>query len=177
MKLIAKMFNLLIICSVVAYTAYHWDSIKAAEQLKHISTQDRYCLAQNIFFEARNQTVKGQVAVAWVTLNRVTSKRYPNTICAVVTQAQLDSRGIPLRNRCQFSWYCDGRSDKIPSNVVAQRAWSNAQLIANAVLQAWAEGQPSPIGSATMYHADYVNPYWSASYERVSIVDSHIFYE
>lgn len=177
MKTMAKLFNMLIICFVVGFTSYHWNTIRAQEQLRHISKEDRYCLAQNIYFEARNQTVEGQVAVAWVTLNRVTSKQYPNTICSVVRQAKLDKQGNPIRHQCQFSWYCDGRSDRISSSAVAQRAWKDAQLIANAILQAWAEGQISPIGDATMYHADYVNPYWSASYTLVHKIDNHIFYE
>ena len=68
------------------------------------------CLALNIYFEARDQPLNGQVAVAEVTLNRVTSKKHPNTICGVVKQS--NSKG------CAFSWYCDGKSD-IPREKIA----------------------------------------------------------
>ena len=62
------------------------------------------CLALNIYFEARNQPTSGQIAVAEVTLNRVASRNYPNTVCGVVKQSN--------KNGCAFSWYCDGKSDK-----------------------------------------------------------------
>jgi N-acetylmuramoyl-L-alanine amidase len=61
------------------------------------------CMALNIFFEARSEPIQGQIAVAEVTLNRVASDDYPNTICEVVLQE--NSQG------CQFSWWCDGKSD------------------------------------------------------------------
>ena len=83
------------------------------------------CLATNIYFEARGQTIKGQIAVAMVTLNRVADKAFPKTICEVVYQ------GRPSRGKCQFSWYCDGKSDKIPKNSPEKRI---AMLIAITVM-------------------------------------------
>ena len=78
------------------------------------------CLAMNVYHEAKNQPFEGQVAVAQVVLNRVEDKRFPNTICEVVEQGPvyeswktrnddtLDPIYWPVKNRCQFSWYCDG---------------------------------------------------------------------
>ena len=76
------------------------------------------CLSLNVYFEARNQPVAGQVAVAQVTMNRVADPRYPDTVCEVVYDHK------------QFSWYWDGKSDR----PVEEEAWEQAQLIASAVL-------------------------------------------
>jgi spore germination cell wall hydrolase CwlJ-like protein len=72
------------------------------------------CLAMNVYHEARNQSFIGQVAVAQVVMNRVKDNRFPNDVCEVVTQGQTYSwkPDVPIRNRCHFSWYCDGKSDK-----------------------------------------------------------------
>lgn len=74
------------------------------------------CLATNIYFEARGEPVKGQIAVAMVTLNRVNDGRFADTVCGVVYQGEINSKGKPIRGRCQFSWYCDNRSDSVPSD-------------------------------------------------------------
>jgi len=79
------------------------------------------CLALNIYHEARNQPVAGQIAVSEVVLNRVADSKYPNTICEVVYQAKYKKgSNLPIRNQCQFSWYCDGKSDK-PTDIDAYR--------------------------------------------------------
>ena len=84
------------------------------------------CLTKNIYFEAKNQSIAGQLAVALVVINRVKDKRFPKTICDVIyegpTYESWKTRQIPdlpkesrkyypRRDRCQFSWYCDGKSD------------------------------------------------------------------
>ena len=85
------------------------------------------CLAKNIYFEARNEPFAGQLAVALVTLNRVYDDTFPNTVCDVVYQGIHTNDGFPKRNRCQFSWYCDGASDEIRNLV----AFNTTQKIAN----------------------------------------------
>ena len=72
------------------------------------ATKQRECLARNIYFEARNEPFAGQFAVAMVTLNRVHDEQFPNSICEVVYQGLHWPSGHPKRDRCQFSWYCDG---------------------------------------------------------------------
>ena len=155
----------------------HANEATAQERLSVVSDADRHCLAQNIFFEARNQSTLGQVSVAWVTLNRMESERFPNTICGVVRQGRQDANGNMIRNQCQFSWYCDGKSDRIPNNVIAQRAWEDAQLVADVVLLDWARQELSPVENAKFYHAEYVTPYWADEFTVVAQIDSHIFYE
>ena len=81
-------------------------------------TEDLNCLALNIYFEARSEPLDGKLAVGHVVLNRAADKRYPNKICEVVKQG-----GEKRRNKCQFSWWCDGRSDR-PRDL---QAWKESQ--------------------------------------------------
>ena len=70
------------------------------------------CLALNIYFEARNQPVMGQIGVSMVVLNRVNSTDYPDNVCDVIYQGKHSKiTGMPFRHKCQFSWYCDGLTD------------------------------------------------------------------
>ena len=167
-KALAHTANIAALCTLVAFGAVQLNiaPAEAQEAMLTVSDDDMYCLQQNIFFEARNQSRIGQVAVAWVTLNRVDATRYPSNICDVVWQ------------RKQFSWTHDGKADTPSDNVLEQRAWEDARLIAEVVVIDWltAETRRSPIEDATMYHANYVDPYWASSYDHVVTVDTHIFY-
>jgi len=132
------------------------------------------CIAQNVYHEARSESILGMRAVAWVTLNRVDSEDYPDSPCAVVRQAKKDTQGNPIRNKCQFSWFCDGKKD-----VVADKeAWRLSNVIANMVARNYAWRRPvDPTDGAIMYHATYVDPYWTAAYERTTRIDQHVFYK
>lgn len=136
------------------------------------AARQHHCLAMNIYHEARNEGLTGQRAVAWATLNRVESPKYPNTICEVVYQAELNENGIPLRNKCQFSFYCDGKPDTVDDLA----AWNVAAGIAYEVMNRYGK-ETDPTNGAIMYHADYVTPYWASSYEKQARIDSHIFYK
>lgn len=132
---------------------------------------EQHCLALNIYHEARGESEEAQLAVAHVTLNRVASSRFPNSICGVVKQAQRDSTGKIIRHRCQFSWFCDGASDT-PKEA---EAWHRAQRLAKTAVQWHAVGEDFSRG-ATHYHADYVSPYWASSFKRTVKIDKHLFY-
>lgn len=121
------------------------------------------CLAQAVYFEARSEPLEGQLAVAQVILNRVSDKRFPDNICAVVFQNER------LRHRCQFSFACDGRSDQ-PYN---RRAWSIAKKISIVALTG--EWQDLSF-RATHYHAEYVSPYWQARMHQTAQYGRHKFY-
>lgn len=129
------------------------------------------CLALNIYHEARDQPFIGQVAVAQVVMNRVKDDRYPDNVCDVVMQGPTYSwtEDFPVRNRCQFSWYCDGKSDKPKDNT----AWEKARLIAHGVyngnLDDFVEG-------STHYHAVYVRPEWAETKVPVVQIQDHVFY-
>ena len=122
------------------------------------------CLALNIYFEARGESQQGQHAVGHVVMNRVANRHYPDTICKVVQQG-----GEQQLNRCQFSWWCDGRSDK-PLN---QEAWRNALESAYTIYLGYSK---DPTDGALWYHAVYVNPYWSNTLTLGKKIGHHIFY-
>ena len=78
--------------------------------LNEHTVEETYCMSLNIYYEARGESWRGKTAVAHVTLNRVKHEKYPNTVCGVVLQAKL-WKGNPIRDMCQFAWYCDGKSE------------------------------------------------------------------
>ena len=123
------------------------------------------CLAEGIYFEARGEPRRGQVAVAQVIMNRVNHDEFPDTICSVVYQNQ------HWRNRCQFSFACDG----VPERVTERAAWDMAEDVARQVL----EGRDliDTITESTHYHATYVRPRWAPRMIRLDRVGLHVFYK
>ena len=135
---------------------------------------ERYCLAQNIYFEAANQPFAGRVAVANVAVNRSNDAQFPSTICDVVYQSKLRENWkgnmVPIRNKCQFSWYCDGKSDEPTDSTT----WMESLHIADLVIS----GKMPDITSGSLwYHADFVQPYWAPYLTEVVTIDNHIFYK
>ena len=130
------------------------------------SASELKCLATAIYFEARGEPEEGQVAVAQVVLNRLKNPAYPNTICGVVFQNK--SR----RNRCQFSFACDGR----PERITDMGSWKKAQDVAKRMVEDQADTFIAEVGSATHYHATYVHPKWANTMKRVGRIGLHVFY-
>ena len=129
------------------------------------------CLALNTYHEAKNQSMIGQVATAQVVMNRVADSRYPNTVCEVVKQGpKYKGSDIPVRHKCQFSWFCDGKSD-LPKN---EKAWKTAQDVAFLVL--YDKIKLDVTEGATHYHATYVKPSWAKTKKRTTRIEKHIFY-
>ncbi|MEM7302442.1 MAG: cell wall hydrolase [Pseudomonadota bacterium] len=122
------------------------------------------CLAVGIYFEARGEPIRGQAAVAQVILNRVKNPKYPNSICGVVYQNK------NWRNRCQFSFACDGIRDRVRST----KLWKQSQKVAADVTagKVWIK----EVGSSTHYHATYVRPRWAKRLKRMKKIGRHIFY-
>ncbi|HAW06188.1 MAG TPA: cell wall hydrolase [Saprospirales bacterium] len=135
---------------------------------------EAYCLALNMYFEAGNQPTAGKIAVSQVVQNRVSNLNYPDTICGVIYQAKWfeNWRGttVPVRNMCQFSWFCDGLPD-VPEDSFT---WEKSYRLAERIL--WGEFGDITEGS-THYHADSVHPYWADSLENTVIINNHIFYK
>ena len=121
------------------------------------------CLAQAVYFEARGESDAGQRAVAHVVLNRVKDRRYPQSVCGVVFQNE------HLKNRCQFSFACDGRSDR-PHDIAA---WRRSLEVA---LQTLAGVGEDVTKASTHYHARYVAPTWAPTLVETARVGQHIFY-
>lgn len=128
---------------------------------------DIKCLALNIFHEARSESKKGQRAVASVTLNRVASKHYPNTICDVVYEKRWDR--IRKRYVGAFSWTEFDQPPRLKS-----KAWYKAWKIAEA---AYAEKDKKQLKGALFYHAKYIKPSWARKKKPVAKIGSHIFYK
>ena len=155
-----------------------------------IANREANCLALNVYYEARSDNLAGMYAVSDVVLNRVRDSRYPNTICEVVYQGPVkeswktrkdpnlpeeERKYNPVRNMCQFSWYCDGKSDK-PKH---KGKWENSLSVASLVL-AYKENIKDIaflLDGATHYHADYVFPEWRKSKQKIVQIGNHIFYK
>lgn len=136
-----------------------------------MSYDDLFCMATNIYHEARSESLSGQIAVGSVVLNRVKNKGFPNTICEVVLQAKKDKIGNPIINMCHFSWYCDGLSDKIANIVIFKD-------IAELSMQIIFGDFPDNTGGALHYYnPNLANPYWKDAYNYIITIDSHDYYD
>jgi hypothetical protein len=127
-------------------------------------TKAEKCLANAVYFEARSEPVRGQIAVAQVVLNRAFSSFYPEDICGVVYQ------NANRHLSCQFTFACDG----IPDVVTEPAEWERAKRIAREALDGklWLK----EVGKSTHYHASYVYPYWVRSMRRLTRIGLHTFY-
>ena len=138
---------------------------------------ESYCLAENVYHEARNQPKVGQMAVMSVTLNRVNDPRYPNTICGVTKQGPTrpswkdETVMIPIKHRCQFSWYCEGKSDRIHD----METFNSIYLFTSGLVDGTITLLDVTDG-ATHYHADYVEPDWAKTKTKTIEIEDHIFY-
>jgi len=146
--------------------------LETSQIVKQLSQKDLDCLAKNVYFEAGNQSVAGQVAVALVTLNRTTHPMFPSSICKVVSQGSMEA-GKPTGRRCQFSWFCNGKSNE-PNR--KSDTWAQAVRVAIDAHTMFHKGFDITNG-ATHFHATYVNPGWSKVLTKVARIDDHIFYK
>jgi hypothetical protein len=142
--------------------------------LNKTARQEVECLAQNIYFESAMEPVEGQIAVAFVTLNRMKSGQFPNTYCDVVKQKTYFERYVV----CQFSWYCEDK----PLAILRSKGLTtdNNALYNNIVglsLNFYLnhKDMKDPTKGALFYHADYVSPGWP-NMRRTAYIGRHIFY-
>ena len=134
--------------------------VTAAEQTKQLE-----CLTRNIYWEAASEPFEGKVAVAQVTLNRMQSGKFANSVCGVVHQKNVFYEKVV----CQFSWYCENNHKVKP---VHKPMWRESEEVAKKVLL---EGFRLPsLHNALYYHADYVNPGWK--HPKIEKIGRHIFY-
>jgi spore germination cell wall hydrolase CwlJ-like protein len=133
----------------------------AAERLKALE-----CLTRNIYWEAAGESFEGKVAVAQVTLNRVESERFPNTVCGVVYQKNVFYERVV----CQFSWFCEANHRFRPVHAAMYR---ESEEVAKKVLL---EGFRLPsLREALFYHATYIQPGWRNT--KITTIGQHIFYK
>lgn len=127
------------------------------------SLQDEHhCLALALYWEARGESRRGMVAVGWTILNRAQSRDFPATPCAVVYQGG-------QRPPCQFSWWCDGKSDR-PRD---RDSWIQARVVAAELL---VDPPPDPTGRALFYHSTRIGVPWTRKRTRTARIGNHIFY-
>jgi spore germination cell wall hydrolase CwlJ-like protein len=119
------------------------------------------CMARNIYFEAGIEDRKGKIAVANVTMNRLKSRHYPDSVCRVVYQRN--------RKSCAFSWTCDAKSNRPPNNALYRESLQVARLALSGALR-------DVTGDADHYHADYVKPRWRKHDKLSARIGRHIFY-
>lgn len=135
-----------------------------------VDPQELICLAENIYYEARNQGPTGMIAVGYVTKNRVLSPRWDGTYCGVVYDGKKEN-GEYVLNKCQFSWVCDGRQDVV-HNIPK---WNEVKDLAEKVITGEV---PDPTNKATFYHTTDIEPWWAASPTKLHTVTikDHKFY-
>jgi len=144
----------------------HAQAVQEMARQQHLY-KELNCLTRNIYYEARGESHEGQLAVAQVTLNRVESGMFPNSICGVVNERYW----VKGREICQFSWRCDSTANLslivADSNPIYQLAW-------NAVRDY--HRLDVVTHDTYWFHANYVKPRWRKFKERVAQIDTHIFY-
>lgn len=128
--------------------------------------QNVLCLAKNVYYEARGEPAEGQYAVAEVTMNRLASSRYPDSVCAVVHEKRWDA--IRKRHVGAFSWT---EFYSVPEPEGA--AWAQARKVAEDVFY---KRTPPVLDGATFYHATYIQPSWARKQERIARIGRHVFY-
>ena len=121
------------------------------------------CLARTLYWEAKGADAEDMAAVASVVLNRLEHDGFPDTICGVVKQ------GVETK-ACQFSWWCDGRSDQVEE---AQR-YDIAKEIARKALN---QQLKDPTGGALYFHDRNVHPQWAKAYRRTAETTHFLFYK
>ena len=126
-------------------------------------TLDEYCLALNIYFEARGEPYIGKLAVAEVTTRRVYKEKWGKSYCEVI-----------FSNK-QFSWTNESLFKSYELN---KKAWTEAQKVARMYYELYKNKENTNIvPGACFYHANYVKPYWSRKFTKIKRIDNHIFYK
>ena len=152
------------------------------------------CMAENIYFEGRAEPMMGKVAIGKVVMNRIESDRHPNDICGVVHEGphreswktrgkdvpEQDRKFFPIRNKCDFSWYCDGKKDivwvsymdgtPIDSNATAWRDSINVALFVMT-----GELRDVTNGADHYYNYNISNPYWVGAMDETAVIGNHRF--
>ena len=154
------------------------------------------CMAENIYFEGRAEPMVGKIAIGHVVMNRIEDLRFPDTICGVVKQGPVreswktkkdpslkdnERKFYPIKNRCQFSWWCDGQKDIvwatymngeiIESNMTA---WRDSIHVALFIMNGDYTNDPTA-GAVFYYNPHIANPSWGRIYEETAMIGNHRF--
>jgi spore germination cell wall hydrolase CwlJ-like protein len=147
-----------------------------------VDPEQAYCLAENIYYEARNEDIKGQFAVASVTLNRANDARFPNTICGVVKYTAISRSSKKLV--CAFSWYCenDKKGREIPvrnkDGTVNQQVVDQFQIASIVAITVLGGNVSDNTRGATHFHNPYISsPAWRNEMTKTMAIGNHTFYK
>lgn len=153
------------VISIPHHTQFHFNK----HNVDSFTRKQVECLASNIYFEGRNQSDRGKIAIGLVTMNRVVSNKFANSVCSVVEQR--------AKGTCQFSWWCDAklRARALARRFVEQDSYDEIHRIAAWIYFYYNRIEDITHG-ATFYHATYVQPRWKNVEQTVRIGD-HIFYK
>lgn len=155
-------------------------AVLALHAPSEVTEEQAYCMAMNVYHEARSEPVAGQVQVAHATMARVHDQRYPNNVCDVVLSSRKDSMGVPKKYMCAFSWFCDGKSDDI--NFYTKKGklikldvknFTDAAVISVAVM----DGKVPDIcdGANFYYNPKAADPKWARYYIKQCTIGDHVF--
>lgn len=139
---------------------------KVLDLARMVSEKDLICLADNIFFEAGNQSDLGKKAVGYVTINRLLSNNFASDLCGIVYQRSAHA--------CQFSWVCKHRSIR-QRKVKEADMWQRSLSVAHEIVYSYSPHH-DPTYGALFFHADYVSPPWSRRFFATTVINNHIFY-
>jgi spore germination cell wall hydrolase CwlJ-like protein len=166
---------------MINYAPYNLNNI-------NVDAEQALCLAQNVYHEAKGETLAGKSAVAHVTLNRVKHPKYPNNICDVVHQADYRTKWngnkVPVIARCQFSWYCDGKADTIHIVYMTgdrkykpigpnMEAWKQSVQVALLSMKGITIDPTS--GATHYYNHNISSPSWGSAYPVSAQIYNHTF--
>ena len=135
-----------------------------------LSEKELDCLANNIFYEAGMESEKGQLAVAFVTLNRTSKKGFPSTVCGVVKEQK-------VKGACQFSWYCDPSKSNMRLRLIDPETYRRVARIARmaAIYKENIKGS-DPTHGALYFHNAESDRQWTTGLKMTGKIGNHFFY-
>ena len=170
MKYLVKVVSAILIAVSSTFLFATTNIVLADAEKRIIDKNEIECLALNIYFETRAVSLADAIAVSDVVMNRINSARYPNTVCEVVKQGHKHPNGAMKRHQCQFSWFCDGKSDE----PLDTDTFYESYIVAQDVLMG---KYPDITEGATHYHNLWVEPYWADTLNETVQITHHIFYK
>lgn len=150
-------------------------SAPVAELPDNVNLKQVECLATAVYYEAKSEPLKGQIAVAEVTMNRVANSKFPNTPCKVVKFAVKSKKSGKLV--CAYSWFCHKKEVAIrfaKKNISAIKQYKRATEVAIKVLSG--EVKEHTDGATHFFNPRLANPRWKRRMVRTVVIGNHDFY-
>lgn len=166
----------------LAYLLQAFSVFNANPTMPDIDQTEAYCLAKNIYYEAKSEDIQGQVAVAAVTMNRVKNDNYPKTVCEVVKYRVISKETKKIA--CAFTWYCDKNKGENPISFTNKDGTINERALqqfrtASIIAISFLSGQlKDNTNGATHFHNPHISePLWARTYIKTMSLGNHDFYK